>query len=143
MSISPSLKVLNQIKSEQDYQGSDITLTSIKSLNEDSSWKGPSVGTILTSNGNPALFSSQQNGIVFPPQNVGIQIQFRYDFIQQEKQYSQKGEIYLLVPATGEHKLYGKTLSNSDKPIASNPIPQFNYSITNTSGNSFLVTITL
>jgi hypothetical protein len=143
MSIAPSLTVLNRINSGQNYQGTDITLTSIKSLNENSSWEGPSEGTILTSNGNTAKFISEQNGIVLPPQTVGIQIQFEYNFTQKEKNYTQNGEIYLLVPPEGEHTLFGKTLPSTNKPKSPIPIPNFNYSIVNPGMNAFEVIVTL
>lgn len=144
MAISASLQIVNQIAAGPNNEGTSITLTSISQVNDDSTWSVPENGTVLQANGAPANLAMGNSSVFLAPKGCGANVNFSYNYLQGGQIYTQTGQIYLEIPAVGEHTLWGHTLpAPAGNPVPANKIPDFNFAIVNTGGNSYKVTISL
>ncbi len=117
MAMSASLTIVNAT-------GATIMFTQVSKVNDDSTWSAPSVGTSLDT-GDSTTIAMGNSSVFFAPQGVGANVYFvcQSNF--------QLGQIYFDDPAVGEHSFkYGNTAV-------------FSYDTTNSSGNSYTVTVTL
>lgn len=117
MSMSASLQIINNT-------GSDIMFSSVEQVNDDATWNAPSSGQILTT-GNNVVIAMGNSSVFFAPKGVGADVRFvcRSNF--------GLGQIYFNDPAVGAHSF---NFDNSGL---------FKYEVTNPSGNSYVVNITL
>lgn len=144
MAISASLKIVNQIAAGPNNEGTSITLTSISQVNDDATWSVPQNGTVLQANGAPANLAMGNSSVFIAPKGCGANVNFSYNYLQNGEIYTQTGQIYLEIPAVGEHTLWGHTLPvPPGNPVPANKIPDFKFAITNTGGNSYEVTVSL
>lgn len=144
MALSASLQITNNIESGANNAGTSITFTSIQQVNDDSTWSVPENNSVLQS-GITANLAMGNSSVFFAPKGCGAQVYFTYNYLQNGEIYSQYGEIYLEIPAVGEHTLWGHTLpipnGNPVPPIA---LPDFTYVITNNGGgNNYQVGISI
>ncbi|HXM01223.1 MAG TPA: hypothetical protein VN939_01385 [Chthoniobacterales bacterium] len=115
MALSASLEVINNT-------GSEIVVSDVDQVNDDSTWNAPSSGTVVL-NGQSVIVAMGNSSVFLAPQGCGCNFKFT-------NAQSQTGNIYLDVPAVGEHTLNGGTVEN-----------EFTYSFSNPTGNSYIATI--
>jgi hypothetical protein len=117
MSMAASLEILNNT-------GSMIMFTSIDQVNDDATWSAPSKGDKLQT-GKSATISMGNSSVFFAPRGVGADVRFIC------AQNFEMGQIYFDDPAVGAHSFQFDQSGN------------FNYAVTNPTGNSYVVAVTL
>jgi hypothetical protein len=117
MAMSASLEILNNT-------GSDIMFTNVGQVNDDATWSAPNIGDTLAT-GKSATIAMGNSSVFFAPKGVGANVFFI------SKNTFSIGQIYFDDPAVGEHSF------NFDQS------GKFNYAVSNPSGNSYVVAITL
>lgn len=136
MALSASLTIKNSLQSAPEYMGSSITFTAIDQVNDDATWSVPEANSILKS-GLTANLAMGNSSVFFAPRGCGANVFFTYNYMQDGEIYSQYGQIYLEIPAVGEHTLWGHTNAiPPGNPKPTTAIPEFAYAITNNGGGN-------